>query len=137
MAKSLQVLLRDAHATVDAEVQSALAVAGYILTPAHYRVLRNLGEDGARPVELAAKASITRQAIAKIVDDLERIGMVRREPDPYDGRGVIVRFTDHGLAGLTVARKRMAELEYEYATRLGSERWTSLRATLEELFGGE
>ena len=50
---------------------------------------------------------------------------------------MIVRFTDHGLAGLTVARKRMAELEYEYATRLGSERWTSLRAMLEELFGGE
>jgi DNA-binding MarR family transcriptional regulator len=137
MAKSLQVLLRDAHMTVDAEVQTALAAAGYVLTPGHYRVLRNLGEDGARPVELAAKASITRQAIAKIVVELERIGMVRREPTPDDRRGVIVRYTDHGLAGLAVARKRMAELEHEYTRRLGAKRWAALRATLEELFGEE
>jgi len=135
MPKSLQRLLRDAHRAVDAEVQLALAAAGFAdLMPWHFQVLRNLGEDGARPVELAARASITRQAITKIVDELERIDIVRREPDPADGRGVIVRYTDRGLTGLRVARKRLAKLDQDYANKLGPTQWARVRTALETLF---
>src|SRR5262245_50300726 len=100
--------------------------------PWHTQVLRNLGEDGARPVDLAAKAGITRQAIAKVVDELEWIGFVRREPAPDDGRGAIVRYTDYGLAALAVARGRMAELKREYEARVGAKRWAHVRGALEE-----
>jgi DNA-binding MarR family transcriptional regulator len=137
MPRSVALLLRDGYLTVDAEVRAALTAAGYTdLLPWHFQVLRNLGDDGARPVELAAKASITRQAVAKIVDELERIGIVYRDPDPDDGRGVIVRYTDRGLTMLGVARKRMADLEQEYAARLGAKRWTTVRSGLDALFGG-
>jgi DNA-binding MarR family transcriptional regulator len=134
----LQILFRDAHSTVDAEVAAAVARAGYgEIHPGHYKVLRNLGEDGARPSELAAHANVTRQAITKDVDELERLGLVRRDPDPLDGRGVIVRYTERGLAGLAVARRRMLELEDEYAARVGAKRWSNVRAALESLFGDE
>ena len=135
MAKSLQVLLRDAHTAVDLAVRSALAQDGFAdLAPWHFSVLRNLGEEGSRPTELAARAGVTRQAITKIVDELERLDMVRRAPDPHDGRGVIVRYTDRGRAGLQIARKRMLALEQDYATRLGSDHWAQVRASLEALF---
>jgi hypothetical protein len=49
---------------------------------------------------------------------------------------VIVRYTDRGLAGLGVARNRMAELEREYATRLGPKGWATVRTALETLFAG-
>lgn len=136
MPKSLQILLRDAHTAVHAQVQAAVTRAGYSdLNPGHHLVLRNLGENGARPSELAAEAGVTRQAITKVVDDLVRRGVVRRDPDPEDGRGVIVRYTDRGLAGLAVARGHMDAMEAGFADRVGADRWAQVRATLEELFG--
>jgi DNA-binding MarR family transcriptional regulator len=133
--KSLQILFRDAHAAVTSEVQAALLHGGYgDILPGHYKVLRHLGDEGARPAELAAHANVTRQAITKAVDELEQLGLVRRDPDPTDGRGVIVRYTDRGLAGLELARQRMLELETEYAKRIGTTRWNDTRAALETLF---
>jgi DNA-binding MarR family transcriptional regulator len=83
---------------------------------------------------MAAAAGVTRQAITKVVDDLERRGVVRREPDPVDGRGVIVRYTERGLEGLAVARRRMAAMEADFAARIGADRWAEVRTALETLF---
>lgn len=136
MPKSLALLLRDAHAAVDAEVRAALAAAGFReIQPGHLLVLRHLGEEGARPSEIAANADVTRQAITKVVDDLEHLRLVRREPSPDDGRGVVVHYTPRGLSGLAVARRRMNELENEFAQRVGQPEWATTRNVLESLFG--
>jgi DNA-binding MarR family transcriptional regulator len=135
MPKSINILLRNAHTAIDLDVRAELARNGFAdIAPSQFALLRNLGEDGSRPSELAARAGVTRQAITKIVDELEQLDLVRRAPDPDDGRGVIVRYTDRGLAGLEIARKRALELEREYAARVGARRWAQLRATLEALF---
>lgn len=135
MPKSLQVLLRDAHDTVEGENHAVLAQNGFAdIKPWHAAVLRNLGENGARPSELAMRAGITRQAVTKVLDELERLDVLRRYPDPDDGRGVIVRYTDRGRAGLDIVRKRMLELEAEFAERVGGTRWADARAVLETLF---
>lgn len=135
MAKSVALLLRNAYQRVDSEVLAALAAAGYReIQPGHALVLRNLGEEGARPSEIAVRAEVTRQAITKVLDDLERLNIVRREPDPADGRGVIVRYTPYGLTGLRVARARMEELEREFAGQVGARRWQTTRDVLERLF---
>jgi DNA-binding MarR family transcriptional regulator len=137
VAKSFALLLRDAHLTVEAEVRRALMDAGFgEILPGHHVVLRNLGEDGARPSDIAAVAQVSRQAIAKVVDDLERRGVVRRDPDPDDGRGVIVRFTERGLAGLAVARTRMAAIEERIAADAGPRQWAAARTALEKLPDG-
>src|SRR5215213_8290241 len=102
MPKSLQVLLRDAHDTVEGENHAVLAQNGF--------------------------------AVTKVLDELERLDVLRRYPDPDDGRGVIVRYTDRGRAGLDIVRKRMLELEAEFATRVGGTRWADARAVLETLF---
>ncbi len=136
MPRSVALLLRNAYQRVDREVLDALAAAGYDeIQPGHALVLRHLGEDGGRPSEIAARAQVTRQAITKVLDDLERLNIVRREPDPDDGRGVVVRYTHYGLTGLRVARARMNELEREFAEQVGPRRWQTTRAVLESLFG--
>ena len=134
MPKSIAVLLRDAYRTVDSEVLAAAAAAGFEIQPGHAIVLRHLGEDGARPSELAAKAQVSRQAITKALDDLERLGLVRRQPDPSDGRGVIVHYTSRGLGALRIARRRMNELEREFASQVGAKQWATFRTVLESLF---
>ena len=136
MPKSLQILFRDARSAIEAAVRADLAQNGFgDVTPAHSALLRDIGDDGARPSELAAHAGVTRQAITKLVDELERLDLVRRDPDPDDGRGVIVRYTDRGRAGVAIARKRMLALERAYAAQVGADRWAEVRSTLETLFG--
>ena len=138
MPKSLQILFRDARSAIEAAVRADLAQNGFgDVAPSHSALLRNIGEDGARPSELAAHAGVTRQAITKLVDELERLDLVRRDPDPDDGRGVIVRYTDRGRAGVAIARKRMLALERGYAAQVGADRWADVRSTLETLFGDD
>jgi DNA-binding MarR family transcriptional regulator len=138
MSKSIGLLLRNGVAVVDAEVKTALAEQGFDeIQPGHHTLLRHLGEDGARPSELAAQAGVSRQAVTKTLDDLERIGLVEREPDPADGRGVVVRYTPRGLAALQVARTRGEELERRFASRIGAHQWRNVRDVLEALFDVE
>ena len=138
MPKSLSILFRDARSAIEAAVRADLAHNGFgDVAPAHSALMREIGEDGARPSELAAHAGVTRQAITKLVDELERLDLVRRDPDPDDGRGVIVRYTDRGRAVLAIARKRMLALERGYAAQVGANRWAEVRSTLETLFGDD
>jgi DNA-binding MarR family transcriptional regulator len=134
MPKSLQLLFRDARASVEEVVLDALNERGYPLTPGQQQIMRNLGEDGARPSELAALAGVTRQAVTKVIDELERQGYVRRDPDPDDGRGVVVRYTEEGLGAMRFARASLRRLEREFAAEVGAERWATFREVLETLF---
>ena len=138
MSKSIGLLLRNGVSAVDAEVKAALAEQGFDeIEPGHHTLLRYLGEDGARPSELAARAGITRQAVTKTLNDLERVGLVEREPDAADRRGVVVRYTPRGLAALQVARTRGKQLERRFAAHVGAERWRTAREALEALFDAE
>jgi DNA-binding MarR family transcriptional regulator len=59
--------------------------------------LRRRGdEQGTNPSDLAATSLITTGAMTSRLDRLERAGLIRRTPDPADGRGVRVRLTIRG-----------------------------------------
>jgi DNA-binding MarR family transcriptional regulator len=138
MPTSLQILFRNARAAIEAAVRTDLAQNGFgDVAPAHSALLRDIDDDGSRPSDLAAHAGITRQAVTKLVDELEQLDLVHRDPDPDDGRGVIVRYTDRGRAGVAIARKRQLALERAYAAQVGADRWAEVRSTLETLFGDD
>jgi DNA-binding MarR family transcriptional regulator len=50
-------------------------------------------EDGLRMGELARRARLSKQTMTTMVRLMERDGLVRREPDPDDGRASRVRLT--------------------------------------------
>lgn len=52
------------------------------------------------PGELAGREKVTSQAIAAVITELQRRGLVRRGADPADGRKVIVSITGAGRAVL-------------------------------------
>jgi DNA-binding MarR family transcriptional regulator len=67
------------------------------LTLSQYGLLEPLlGQDSARIRELAAQAGITAPTATRILDTLERGGLVRRNPALDDRRGVSVRLTERG-----------------------------------------
>lgn len=79
------------------------------LAPREYDVLLSLAEsDGeeARLGQLAEESSLPQPSMSRIVERLERRGLVSRCPTPTDGRGVLVRLSDEGRVAQRAAARR-------------------------------
>lgn len=78
------------------------ATDGLGLTLSQYGLLQPLAEGGeARIGELAEAAGITPSTATRILDALERRGIVSRERAPGDRRGIAVRLTPDGRSILS------------------------------------
>jgi DNA-binding MarR family transcriptional regulator len=128
-------LLLNATRAFEREMIDRLAQAGLdVLAPRHLTVLRALDAgDGTRPSTIARDAGVTRQAIAQVVAELERLGIVEQFPDPTDARAKIVRYTPFGLDGYRRALAVFTELEREQIQRLGPDRVAALKHDLRSL----
>ncbi len=89
--------------------------------------------DGIRMSELADRMQLTRGAVTQLVSYLEGHSLLRRVPHPEDGRGVIVKPTRAAHRGYEEGRKRIGELEDEWASRIGPKRWAMFKSVLNEL----
>jgi DNA-binding MarR family transcriptional regulator len=82
-----------------AELSRAFHTAGFSVTPEQWAVLNRLWEnEGESQTVLAERTSKDRHNITRILDLLERNGLVRREPDPEDRRSRRIYLTDEGRA---------------------------------------
>ena len=128
-------LLRDGFRRFEDELGARTADAreAHGIRPVHNAVLAYLDEEGTRASVLAERARLSRQAITQLVDELEALGVVSREPDPTDGRAKIVRYTPAGRSLFTDSRAVIAEIEAEFRRELGARRYADLRAGLEGL----
>jgi DNA-binding MarR family transcriptional regulator len=97
-------------------------------------VLHTLAGGGPRRLtELTASEQVTQSAITQIVTKLERDGLVERQPDPSDGRAVLVHITAAGAAIVDGRRaERMARLA-ELASRLTPAERTAIATALPAL----
>ncbi len=89
----------------------------------HTHVTAYIKADGSRLTDLAAQARMTRPAMAELVDDLERLGIIERRPDPSDGRAKLICLTDAGWEAMRTGRRVITDLETEYAGLIGTERF--------------
>jgi len=89
------------------------AAAGYPeVRPSYGSLLVPLFEqDGLRMSELAARARLSKQTMTTMVRLLEREDLVRRRPDPADGRATLVELTPKARAFQTVAEQTLGELD--------------------------
>lgn len=67
---------------------------------AHIHITRHLPREGARLTELAARAGMSKQAMAALVTQCESWGMVERNTDPVDARARRIVFTAAGRSWL-------------------------------------
>lgn len=58
--------------------------------------LRRAGEDGLRPFELERTMLLAQHNLSRLVDRLEKAGLLTKRPCPEDGRGQILAITGAG-----------------------------------------
>jgi DNA-binding MarR family transcriptional regulator len=111
------------HAAVVPKLERALAAERVPL--AWYDVLLELNsapERRLRMTDLGARVVLSRERVSRVVDELERAGLVRRERNAGDGRSFLAVLTDEGRARLrAVAPVYLAGIEEHYARHLTDE----------------
>jgi DNA-binding MarR family transcriptional regulator len=82
---------------------------------------------------LAGRMGVTQQAASKAVADMERRGLLTREPAPGDARARLLRLTPRAEAAVEAARTHRAALDAELAERYGAERVAAARELLADI----
>ncbi|GAA4690167.1 MarR family transcriptional regulator [Pseudonocardia yuanmonensis] len=113
-----------AHATITRALETEL-VAEQELSLAAYDVLVQLAEAPGRRLrmtELADAVLLSRSGVTRLVDRLERAGLVRRARVESDGRGVTAGLTAAGLDRLrTASRTHLRGVTSHFARRLDAD----------------
>jgi DNA-binding MarR family transcriptional regulator len=104
------------------------------IRPAYGSILVPLfEEDGLRIGELARRARLAKQTMTTMVRLLERDGLVRRDPDPDDGRAFLVRLTPRAHGALPVVEATLRELDDLVRSHLTKSQHAALPAALKEV----
>jgi DNA-binding MarR family transcriptional regulator len=101
---SFTLLLARLPAALEAQLQDDAGLS-YV----EYYVLAGLSDQPTGALRISQLAFLTNaepSRMSHMVRRLERRGLVRREPDPCDGRGTVVSLTDAGAALLVSAAPR-------------------------------
>ncbi len=103
------------------------------LTLFHTALISNLDSEGTHIKLLAERASMSKQAMGQIADELEKRGYIRAVKDSQDKRATLITFTEKGWLFLQDAYKVKQEIEHDYHTRLGKTGFKELYTLLETL----
>lgn len=116
------------------ELFAPAAEHGYAdLRPPHLLVFGNLGGEGIRLTDLAARAQLSLAATSELVSELQELGYLERRTDPRDRRAKLISPTHRGLRALEEAGGRVAEIEQHWAHIAGQNRFEAACRTMQDL----
>jgi DNA-binding MarR family transcriptional regulator len=126
-------MLGQAYSLFGFQIVDGVVGAGFPQKPKHSAVFAQIEPDGSRLTELAQRANITPQSMGELVDDLQELGYVTREPDPSDRRAKLIVLTDEGRAAVEAGRQTIVGLEQRISEILGETGHQALREMLIKL----
>lgn len=126
-------MLGQAYSLLGFQIVEGVVGAGFPQKPKHSAVFAQIEPDGSRLTDLARRANITPQAMGELVDELEELGYVSRQPDPTDRRAKLIVLTANGWAAVGAAKQTIVGLEARIDEILGEKGHRSLRQLLARL----
>lgn len=126
-APRLSYLVFRLERRIRAHLDDSLARHG--VTTTEYMALSELRtRDGLSSAELARIAFVTPQAMNLVIRDLERRGLIRRDPHPAGGRVLCARLTSEGVSVLQRCDGSLDEIETVMLAKVDA----AMRGTLRE-----
>lgn len=132
-ARILQVMAQH----LDLPLSLANLAARGQLVAAHIHITRHLPRKGAKLVDLAINAGVSKQAMSSLVKQCESWGLVEKTQDLYDKRIYWIGFTSTGLDWLNAFEQAVQVAEKELENDLGKEVVTVLKLGLEAYAASE
>ncbi|MES5929374.1 MarR family transcriptional regulator [Bacillus cereus group sp. MG9] len=130
----LTSLLSLSFSTSINELHDRLSELGFgDIRPIHGFMFKYITPNGATGIELAEYLGITKQAVSKMVDYLEKSGYVMRKTHPTDKRGKIIVLTERGWLVVQAKEKILTEIEARWIENIGAERMQMLKEDLTKL----
>ncbi|MCK1722621.1 MarR family transcriptional regulator [Bradyrhizobium sp. 141] len=132
MSQSLIYRIRRTQLMVFKDVSRRLAA--FQIGPSQFFVLSLIeANPGANQLAIAQSLSIERAGLGRLVDQLERRGLVQRSTSAANRRYYVLYLTEAGAELLGRLRPAIAESEEELAVRIGPNCFRELQRTLDRL----
>jgi DNA-binding MarR family transcriptional regulator len=128
----LGALLRVTHEALTRGILDTLRGQGVEMTATEFSVMRYPGPDGVRPIDLARRCNMTKQAMNYVLAGFEAKGYIERK-SPAGQRSTAVHLTPKGWKLLSATRHCATEIEARWAAHVGARRFDALRASLHEI----
>jgi DNA-binding MarR family transcriptional regulator len=112
-------MLGRAYSLLGFDIVDGVVGAGYPQKPSHSAVFAQIKPEGSRLTELARGANMSPQAMGELVDELEGLGYVQRQPDPSDRRAKLIVLTERGRACVAAGMQTIEGIEARLAEVLG------------------
>lgn len=117
-----------------AELSAPAAEHGYAdMRQPHLHIFGNVGIDGVRLTDLAARAQLSLATTSELVSELQQLGYLERRPDPHDRRAKLIFPTRRGRQALDDAGDRVAEIEQHWRELPGADRFDAMCRTMQDL----
>ena len=118
------------------QMHDRLAAAGFDdLRPIHGYLLNAAAVEGVTANDLAEVLGITKQAVAKVVQELLALGYVERSVASDDARRRPITLTRRGRTALTASARIQRDIEQEWAITVGERQLATARIALEGVLG--
>lgn len=140
MAQDKKVVVYVKRATLAIDKYSNQLLAAFDMTNAQYKVLKYvLGHAGSpvRSADLELHFNMTNPTATGIIQNLERKGLIRRVPNPQDGRSKLLKPTEYAYSIKEALYRIGEDIETHMTANLTEDERRQLICLLRKMLGRE
>ncbi|MGY6709978.1 MAG: MarR family winged helix-turn-helix transcriptional regulator [Rhizobiaceae bacterium] len=134
--EALGFLITDVARLLRAEFDRAIAAENIGITPGEARTLSHVARTyPLRQTALAERMGVEAMTLSSFLDRLEERGLIKREPDPSDGRAKLVTLTEAADEVLLRIRNVGIAVRKDVEAGIPPQEWKGFMSTLKQMRG--
>ncbi|MBN8677972.1 MAG: MarR family transcriptional regulator [Chitinophagales bacterium] len=96
----------------------------------YFGFMANLHPDGSTSKEISERMRVSKQAISKLIQEIEQLGFIELHPHQTDRRASVIRLTEKGNDLLNAGLKISEQIKLEVAEKVGKKSMDAMIDTM-------